>query len=200
MIRLPLRFATCIAVAGLLLAAASCNGPSVDGSSDAVQIGGPFTLTGTDGAPVSSADFAGRPMVIYFGYAYCPDVCPLALNKLAVALEIVGPRADVFQPILITIDPERDTPEVLGRYVENNGFPEHLIGLTGSVEDITSVADAFLVHAKKIVSSETEDDYVMEHTSVLYLTDANGRFVDAFTHSSTPQEIADRLTQYLDAH
>lgn len=190
------RFASVLAV-GLTLMASAC-GPSTDDAG--VPIGGSFSLIDQDGAPVTDDDFAGRPMIIYFGFTYCPDVCPLALNKLAIALEIVGDGADTFQPILITIDPERDTPEQLALYVGSYGFPNGLMGLTGPLEDIQAVADAYRVHFKKIDSPDTAADYLMEHTSVLYLMDENGRFADAFTHASTPQEIADRLQRYLDAH
>lgn len=194
----PQRFASVLAV-GLALMASAC-GPSTDDTNAGVPIGGAFSLIDQDGAPVTDADFAGRPMIIYFGFTYCPDVCPLALNKLAIALEIVGDGADTFQPILITIDPERDTPEQLALYVASYGFPDGLMGLTGPLEDIQAVADAYRVHFKKIDSPDTAADYLMEHTSVLYLMDENGQFADAFTHASTPQEIADRLQRYLDAH
>jgi len=177
----------------------ACGQPSSDDANGGVPIGGPFSLINQDGARVTDADFAGRPMVIYFGFTYCPDVCPLSLNKLAIALEIVGDEADAFQPILITIDPERDTPEQLALYVASHGFPEHLVGLTGTLEEIQAVADAYRVYFSKVNSPDTAADYLMDHTSVLYLMDANGRFADAFTHASTPQEIAERLQRYLDA-
>jgi protein SCO1/2 len=110
---------------------------------------------------------------------------------------MLGPDADRFRTVFITVDPERDTPEQLALYVGNNGFPNDLIGLTGSPEQIRAVADAYRVHYKMIPSQETTAPYLMEHTSVLYLMDADGRFAGVFTHASTPEEIAEGLRRHL---
>ncbi len=136
--------------------------------------------------------------MVYFGFTFCPDVCPLALNKLALALDLLEPaEAERFQTVFITVDPERDTPEQLALYVGNYGFPRDLMGLTGSPEQISAVADAYRVHYKRIESRETTAPYLMEHTSVLYLMDAEGRFAGVFTHASTPEEIAEGLRRHL---
>jgi protein SCO1/2 len=121
----------------------------------------------------------------------------LALSKLALALDELGPDGERFQTVFITIDPERDTPEQLALYVGNYGFPKNLMGLTGSLEEIDAVADAYRVHYKKIESPQTTASYLMEHSSVLYLMDADGRFADVFTHASTAQEIAESLRRHL---
>lgn len=162
-----------------------------------VPIGGPFTLVDQTGAEFTDQDLLGKPFIVYFGYSYCPDVCPLALNKLKLALDMLGPDADRFRTVFITVDPERDTPEQLALYVGNYGFPKDLIGLTGTSEQIANVADEYRVHYKRVESPETTAPYLMEHTSVLYLMDAEGRFADVFTHASTPEEIADGLRRRL---
>jgi protein SCO1/2 len=186
-----------LAALGALVFAASCGAPDDAGGSQEIMIGGPFALIDQTGAPFTDQDLRGRPFIVFFGFTYCPDVCPLALTKVALALEELGPDAERFQSVFITIDPERDTPQLMARYVENNGFPNNLIGLTGTLEQIDAVADAYRVHYKKIESGENAASYLMEHSSVLYLMDAEGRFVDVFTHASTPEEIALSLRSHL---
>ena len=172
-----------------------------DQDTSADLIGGPFALVDHTGAPFTDQDLRGRPFLVFFGFTYCPDVCPLTLNKLAVALDTLEPQqADAFQTVLITVDPERDTPEQLALYVQNYGFPNNLRGLTGPIEDIQAVADAYRVHFRKIESADTASEYLMEHSSVLYLMDADGRFATVFTHASTPTEIADGLRRHLEDH
>lgn len=194
--RQPARRGVLAALAAATVAAAC--GPTSSTEEAAVQIGGPFSLVDQTGARVTDQDLRGRPFVVYFGFTFCPDVCPLALSKLAVALDELGPDAERFQAVLITVDPERDTPEQLALYVGNNGFPKGLMGLTGTQEEIRAVADAYRVHYKKIESPQTTASYLMEHSSVLYLMDADGRFAGVFTHASTPQEIADGLRRHLE--
>lgn len=178
-------------VGGLGLAACS------DGETDAVAIGGPFELVDHTGAPFTDRDLLGKPFVVFFGFTFCPDACPLALTKTAIALDSLGDDADRFRTVFISIDPERDTPEQLALYVQANGFPKDLIGLTGSPEQIASVAQAYRVHYKKIESEETTGGYLMEHSTVLYLMDARGRFAGVFTHASNPDEIAQGLREHI---
>ncbi len=162
-----------------------------------VEIGGPFTLTAHTGEEVSDADFRGRPLLVYFGFTYCPDVCPLSLQSLARALEELGPDAEAFQPLLVTVDPQRDTPEALAVYVASNGFPDNLIGLTGTEEEIRALADAYLVEYFVLEDEDSYAEYLMEHTSIIYLMDENGDFVRPFTHTIDSGEIAEGLRRYL---
>ena len=159
-------------------------------------IGGAYTLVDQTGKTVTDVDFHGRPLLIYFGYAYCPDVCPTALQQMGAALELAGKAADYYQPIFITIDPERDTPEKLAQYVTAPGFPKGLIGLGGSAQQIDRVKEAFKVYGKKAEDPDSADGYTYDHSSMMYLMDENGEFIDVFSHSNTPQEIADRLIAY----
>ncbi len=163
-----------------------------------ITIGGPFTLVDQTGATVTDEDFRGRPMLVFFGFTYCPDVCPFTMQALAQALDQLGDDGDIFQTVFISVDPERDTPEQLASYVASNGFPENVVGLTGSPDAIRAAADAYRADYDVIADDPNASDYLIEHTSVVYLMDADGRFVEPFTHASTPDEIATRLRNYLD--
>ncbi|MDQ7018563.1 MAG: SCO family protein [Robiginitomaculum sp.] len=160
-----------------------------------VNIGGPFTLTDTSGKIVTQADFLGKPMLVYFGYSYCPDVCPYALQMMASALDTLGKDKSRITPVFITVDPERDTPENLAQYVHSASFPDGLVGLTGTPEQIKAIAKAYAVYFKKVGEG---DDYVMDHTSAMFLMDKDGKYVAVFTHSSSVDDIAKCLRRHLD--
>ncbi len=166
-------------------------------AASAADVGGPFTLTAHTGARVTEADFRGRPMLVFFGFTYCPDVCPLTLQKLSIALDALDADGDAFQPIMISVDPERDTPEALAAYVDSNGFPDQLIGLTGSLDEIRAAAKAYRVHFEKSEDPDSTASYTVDHTSIIYLMDDEGRFVKPFTHAQTPAQIAEGLRTYL---
>lgn len=142
---------------------------------EGATIGGPFTLTGSDGQPVSSSDFDGQYRVVYFGYTYCPDVCPIDLQRISAGLRRFSAQhpelGDTVQPIFISVDPERDTPEVIGQYVGN--FGSRMIGLTGTPEQIAKVADQFAVYYSKEAGSGP-DDYLMAHQQLPYLMGKQG--------------------------
>jgi protein SCO1/2 len=131
-----------------------------------VDIGGPFELIDQHGKPVSDKTFRGQYMLIYFGYGFCPDVCPTELSNMASALDVLGTKAKNVQPIFITVDPERDTPEFLADYVAN--FHPRLIGLTGTPEQVKAAAKAYKVYYAK-ATKPGETDYLMDHTSFVYL-------------------------------
>lgn len=181
-------------------------------------VGGPFTLVDPAGVAVSDTDFAGRYMLIYFGYTHCPDVCPLALQKMSMALDMLsadGIDLAPLQPIFITVDPARDSAAVMGDYIA--AFHPSLIGLTGSTEAIAVVATAYLVSsARTDASGEADADsmqamgdmedmagmedggYLMAHSSVIYLMGPDGRYVSHFNAIATPGDIAARLRPLLD--
>lgn len=161
-------------------------------------IGGDFELVAHTGETVTSADFEGRPMLIYFGFTFCPDVCPMSLQVMAQALEELSEeeRAE-FQPLLISLDPERDTPEALASYVETPVFPEGLIGLTGSAEQIATAARAYRVYYARSEADGSMAEYMIDHSSLIYLMDRQGRFVEVFPHATTPERIARRLQRFL---
>jgi protein SCO1/2 len=155
------------------------------------RVGGPFTLVDGDGRMVTDKDFQGKWMLIYFGYTHCPDACPTALNDMALTLDKLGEKRGLMRPVLITIDPERDTPEAIKEYVAS--FGSEFVGLTGSIEQIGAVEKAYHVYA---VKHPTKDgDYDMDHTSIIYVMDPSGRFVTNFTHETNPDQMAERLSK-----
>ena len=155
-------------------------------------IGGPFTLTDHTGRLRSDSEFRGRLMIVYFGYTFCPDVCPTDLQAITMALSALGPLATEVQPIFITIDPERDT-RVLADYV--SAFHPSLIGLTGSPQDIRKVANAYKAFYAK-VSDERTGEYSIDHAGVIYLMGRNGEYLGFMP----PQTSPERLTEILRAH
>lgn len=159
------------------------------------DIGGPFTLVNQDGKTVSDTDFRGKYMLIYFGYTFCPDVCPTSLARNADALKLLGDKAAKVQPILITVDPERDTPETLKPYVA--AFGPNLVGLTGTAEQIAQVARAYRVFYGKAPAAAGSDAYLMDHSSFTYLVAPDGHFLRFFGHTTKPQEMATELAQAI---
>ncbi len=139
------------------------------------SIGGPFTLTDSAGKTVTDRDFRGKFMLVYFGYTFCPDVCPTTLNQVAVALDKLGAKADRIQPLFVTVDPRRDTPEAMRQYTA--AFTPRLLGLTGTPEQIAVVAKAYRVYYAEHRTGPGPLDYTMDHSSILYLMSPDGTFV-----------------------
>lgn len=167
-------------------------------TSGTADIGGPFTLVNHRGETVTDADFGGRPMLIYFGYTFCPDICPFSLQVMAAALDQLSPedRARI-QPVLITVDPRRDTVEHLALYVDSPAFPDGLVGLTGTDEQIAAVTSEYRV-VFQLHDEEDDENYLVDHSSFLYLMGSDGLFVDVFSHTADPATIASRLQQFLE--
>lgn len=157
-------------------------------------IGGPFTLVDGEGTTRTDEDFRGKLMLIYFGFTYCPDVCPTELQAMGQALDQLGPKGDAVQPILISIDPERDTPEVIGQYVES--FHPRMIGLTGSPEQVAAAAKAYRVYYRK-ATVEGASEYLMDHSSIVYLMDRQGKFLTHFSHGTSPEDMAKGIEKFL---
>ena len=184
------------ALVGLGLAAlalAACDAkprPAQTASTGAADIGGPFTLIDQDGQPRTEAMLKGKWSVIYFGYTYCPDVCPTSLQTLAAALETMGRQGEAVQTILISVDPERDTPAQLKSYVKSEVFPKGLIGLTGTSEQVAATAKAYKFYYKK---SGEGPDYLVDHLSIMYLMNPEGKLDRPLTHGQTPDEIAAQI-------
>ena len=157
------------------------------------DVGGPFQLTDQSGKRVSDKDFRGRYMLIYFGYSFCPDVCPTTLAVMAQALEKVGDRSRRVAPILITIDPERDTPKVLEDYVK--AFGPTFVGLTGNAAEIKEVEKKYRVYAVK--KPLEGGNYGMDHSSVIYLMGPDGKLVSFYDEAISPDDLAKELKQRL---
>ncbi|MCP4327550.1 MAG: SCO family protein [Alphaproteobacteria bacterium] len=154
-------------------------------------IGGPFELVDQNGETRRDTDFAGRHMLIYFGYNYCPDVCPTSLQNMTIALESLDrTEADRIEPIYITIDPERDTVAEMKSFAAN--FHPRLVALTGTPEQVAAAARSYRVYFKKAGEG---DDYLVDHSSFIYLMGPDGRYVRHFSHNSNPEEIAAALAE-----
>ena len=156
------------------------------------SIGGPFALTASNGKTVTQKDFAGEPTLIFFGYTHCPDVCPATLFELSEALRALGPDRKA-AALFITVDPERDTPEVLKDYLSS--FDPRIVGVTGRRDQVDPVLKEFRVYSRKIAGEG--DDYTMDHTALVYLMDKQWRFVRPFRLDRKPQEAAAELSKYL---
>ncbi len=153
----------------------------------AASVGGPFRLTDHTGKAVTDADYRGKYLLIYFGYTFCPDVCPTELSTMAGALDALGPAAERVQPLFVTVDPERDTVAHLAEYVPL--FHPRLIGLTGTPEQIRDVARAYRVYAAKSPGS-AGDNYLMDHSGFVYLMGPDGKFVAVFPGAAGPEKMA----------
>jgi cytochrome oxidase Cu insertion factor (SCO1/SenC/PrrC family) len=156
-------------------------------------VGGPFTLTDQSGRRRSDSDFRGKLMIVYFGYTFCPDVCPADLMAITQALDALGPAADGVQPIFITVDPERDTKQ-LAEYV--GAFHKSLIGLTGSPEEVRTVANAYKAFYAKVPGTR-DGDYAIDHTGVIYLMGRGGEYLGFMAPQTGPEKLTEILRKYL---
>jgi len=183
-----------LAGAAVLLITAPQGGQPVQSSGTAL-VGGPFSLVGADGKPVTDRDFRGRYMLIFFGFTHCPDICPAELQVIAQALEQLGDKAKNVVPIFITLDPERDTPEAMGNYLKS--FGPNFVGLTGSPEAIAAAAKAYRVSYAKVEDKESAADYGVDHSALVYLMDPEGRYVTHFSYGLSAEQMAEKLEKLL---
>jgi cytochrome oxidase Cu insertion factor (SCO1/SenC/PrrC family) len=158
-------------------------------------IGGPFALTDHTGKRVTDQDFRGRYTLVLFGFTFCPDICPSALQVMSAALDKLGPKADRFVPILITVDPERDTPMQLASYVQS--FHPRLVGLTGTPAEIEAVVKAYRVYVRKVADPKSTAGYSIDHTSLIYVMGPDGAYVTHFAHTTNADVMAERLAKLL---
>ena len=164
-------------------------------SAATVTIGGPFTLVAPGGATVSDATYRGKWLLVFFGYTFCPNVCPITLLEVAVALQQLGPAASELQPLFISIDPDRDTPDVMAAYTQS--FDSRIVGLTGTAAQIASVANEYGAYYDPHRTGPGHHDYVMDHSTYLYLMDPNGKFVRGFNADTPGTMIADKLREMM---
>jgi cytochrome oxidase Cu insertion factor (SCO1/SenC/PrrC family) len=189
-------------VAALLLAAAPIaaeDEPSAAQLMDDLMwgrgpIGGPFALTDQTGKLRTDAEFRGKLMLLYFGYTYCPDVCPTDLLAISQAVDLLGVAGEAVQPIFISVDPIRDTVSHLSEYVTS--FHRRLIALTGSPGDIRKVARAYKAYYAKVEGPRGED-YAIDHTSFIYLVGRDGKYLGFFPPGTTPGRMVEIIRQHL---
>ncbi len=160
-----------------------------------VAIGGPFKLVDGAGRAVTEKDFAGKPMLVYFGYTNCPDICPAGLQIIAQALDKLGPKAGNISVLFVTLDPERDTSKVLSEFVAS--FDPRIVGLTGTTEEIDAVAKAYRVYHKKVENEGAGGRYSVDHTGFMYLMDGKGDYLQHFPHNVSVENLAGALSKQL---
>jgi len=159
-------------------------------------IGGSFELVNQDGKKVTDKDFHGKFMLIYFGYTFCPDVCPTELQVMTGALEKLGDKAKNIQSVFVSVDPERDTPSVMKDYVSN--FYPGMMGLSGTPEQISKIAKLYRVYYSKAAEKgAAADEYSMDHSSIVYLMDRNGAFIKHFSYGTDADKLAKGLSKAI---
>ncbi len=160
-----------------------------------VAIGGPFSLVDTTGERRTEKDYAGKPMLVFFGFTNCPDVCPSGLQTLTVALDKLGDKANRLTPLFITVDPERDTPQSLAAYMKS--FHPRIQGLTGTPDEVNAAIKAYRVYAVKVPDQTDPTRYNIDHSSFFYLMNSSGEYVKHFPHSTDANVLADALAAVL---
>ncbi len=163
-------------------------------STGGAAIGGPFTLIDHTGQTVTDADYRGRLLVVYFGYTFCPDICPTELYTIGQAMTALGDDADRVQPIFITVDPTRDTAEHMAEYVTL--FHPRMVGLTGPPDQIRAAARAYRVYYAKVERDEGEP-YLMDHSAFVYLIGPDGSFLDVLPMGTSIDAMADAVRRHL---
>jgi protein SCO1/2 len=158
-----------------------------------VTVGGPFALTDQNGTLRTNTDYRGKHMLVFFGFTYCPDVCPTTLAVLKAALDKLGGKAERVVPIFITVDPERDTPDVIKPYLA--AFGPRFVGLTGSIADVTAAARAYRVYFAK--RPQEGGEYTMDHSGIVYLMGPDGAYVTHYSAEQGPDAIAEDLVKRL---
>jgi len=175
---------------------AQCRASSVAGG--AGQIGGPFTLVDETGKTVTDKEVVDQPALIYFGYTFCPDVCPLDAARNAEAVDILESRGKMVKPVFVSIDPERDTPEVLAEFTDY--LHPRMLGLTGSAEQVKAASKAYRTFYQAQKATEGEEDlYLVDHSTMSYLTLPEHGFVEFFRRDATAEQMADRIQCFIDA-
>jgi len=154
-----------------------------------------FALAGTDGTAVTEQSYRGKWLVVYFGYTFCPDICPATLLEIAGAIDALGPRAGAVQALFITIDPKRDTPSVLSAYVKS--FDPRLVGLGGTPAQIAQAAKSFQVFYER--QDTDSGSYSYDHSAFIYIVDPDGKFIKAITSEGGSKQIADALSALINA-
>ncbi|HEY1928935.1 MAG TPA: SCO family protein [Caulobacteraceae bacterium] len=167
--------------------------PQTQGPS-ASDIGGPFKLVDQQGRPADQRLLDGKWSAVFFGYTFCPDVCPTTLTALGRASDALGAQAQRFQVVFITVDPARDTPKQLATYLSSNTFPKGSIGLTGTPAQIAQAAKAYHVFYQKHPEGGT---YTMDHTAIVYLMDPRGRFVKPLDLTAPPADVARQISEAM---
>ena len=183
-----------IAMLASVLAATACS--KVEGVDPACfnrtseKIGGPLALTSHTGARITEDNFKGRKTLVFFGFTHCPDVCPQTLFAVGTAMRLLPKNVKPPMTAFISVDPARDTPEELARYIASNGFPTDIIGLTGTLEELQKVSDGFGAPFSRVEDSDSAAGYLMDHMAIVYLMDENWKLASFFSLGEKPEMMA----------
>ena len=169
------------------------NGPV--GFQPLVEVGGAFELVDHSGKPVTDADYRGEYLLVFFGYTYCPDICPTELQNMTIAMDELGEKAQFVRPLFITIDPERDTVDYISQYVSH--FHPRLVGLTGTQDQIERAARIYRVFYAKVDDPQATE-YLMDHSSFVYLMGRDGKLLTTFPHATDPSRMAETIGAYVE--
>jgi protein SCO1 len=169
--------------------------PLARAATSVATIGGPFTLSMPDGTTVTDQTYRGKWLLVYFGYTFCPNSCPTTLLEVATALKKLGLDAAQVQPLFITVDPQRDTPEVMREYTQS--FDPRIVGLTGTPQQIAAAAREYGAYYVRHWTGPGANDYVMDHSTYLYVIDPRGKFVRAFDTDMSGDRIVDTLRELM---
>ena len=159
------------------------------------SVGGPFQLVDQNGKPTTEATLKGQWNAVFFGFTYCPDVCPGTLQALAAASDQLGPKAKDLKIVFISVDPARDTPQAVKDFLSGDNLPNNVQGLTGTPEQVAAVAKAYRVHYKRVGDGP---DYSVDHSTAIYLMDPKGRFDNVVAYSLPPEEIARQIKDMME--
>ena len=159
-------------------------------------INGRFSLVDASGSTITNASFPNRYLLVFFGFTHCPDICPTTLLTLQKTIEHLGRKAEKLQPIFISIDPERDTPKIVGDYVQH--FGNLIVGLSGNAEQIKQTADHFRIYYSKIMNDDPAMGYMMDHSAFIYLIDPHGNYIAHFSADISSQALEEGIRPYLD--
>ena len=171
-------------------------GPPRIKTTGTAAIGGAFRLTNHLGRDVSEKTFLGKYSLVFFGFTYCPDICPVALQNIGAALDMMGSNADKITPIFITTDPERDTVEKVAEFVSR--FHKNLVGLTGTVAQVKVATKAYRIYSAKRKNADMPDGYTIDHASIIYLMGPDGKYITHFNHTTPPKAMAARINLILE--
>jgi len=171
---------------------AQCRSSQIAGGAGA--IGGPFELINADGQTVSDKEVITEPTLIYFGYTFCPDVCPLDMTRNAEAIDILTERGQSVTPVFISIDPDRDTPEVVGDFAYN--LHEKMVGLTGSPEQVQTASKAYKTYYK--AQDKSDEYYLVDHSTFTYLVSPEDGFLEFFRREESAEQLADKIGCFVD--
>jgi cytochrome oxidase Cu insertion factor (SCO1/SenC/PrrC family) len=184
-----------LCVAALLGAYAIWSARSLNLDRGVALVGGPFTMVNHKGETVTEKNFLGKPMLLFFGFTYCPDICPTELQVMAAALEQLGDQGNDIQPIFVSVDPARDTPAVMANYVSN--FGPRFVGLTGTPEQVEAMASAYRVFFAKQENKKDPANYLMDHSAIVYLMGRDGKFLKHFSYSTDAKALAEGISSAL---